>query len=173
MTEVDAGTWTTVADVAAALCLLAGALLTFAAGVGVLRFPSLLDRMHVVTKPQVLGLLLLLLALALRVRSWSAVSMLLLVAVFQLATAPVAAHLVGRAGFRTGKVDEEVLRPNEMAGPQDAPDDSDDSDDDSEDEGGDDAGPVEPASSDRSDHPGPAAPGRTLDDDPAGRPGEP
>lgn len=114
MTEVEPGTLTTVADVAAALCLLAGAFLTFAAGMGVVRFPSLLARMHTVTKPQVLGLVLLLLALALRVRSWSAVAILVLVVVFQLVTAPVAAHLVGRAGFRTGKVDETELRPNEM-----------------------------------------------------------
>lgn len=134
MTEVDASTWTTIMDVVAALCLLVGAFLTFAAGVGVLRFPTLLDRMHVVTKPQVLGLLLLLLALALRVRSWSAVSMLVLVAVFQLATAPVAAHLLSRAGFRTGKVDEAALYPNEM--PEEADDDpyDDDADDEDEDE---------------------------------------
>lgn len=127
MTEVDPSIWTTLADVAAALCLLVGAFLTLAAGVGVIRFSSLLDRMHVVTKPQVLGLLLLLLALGLRVHSWSAVSMLVLVAVFQLATAPVAAHLVSRSGFRTGKVDEEMLYPNEM--PDDDADD-DDADDD-------------------------------------------
>lgn len=132
MTEVDASTWTTIMDVVAALCLLVGAFLTFAAGVGVLRFPTLLDRMHVVTKPQVLGLLLLLLALALRVRSWSAVSMLVLVAVFQLATAPVAAHLLSRAGFRTGKVDEAALYPNEM--PEEADDDPYDADDEDEDE---------------------------------------
>ncbi len=114
MTDVDAGFWATVADTVAAVCLLAGAFLTFAAGVGALRFPSLLARMHAVTKPQVLGLILGLTALALRVRDWSAVAMLVLVVIFQLATAPVGAHLVSRAGFRTGKVDESELRPNEM-----------------------------------------------------------
>ncbi|CAM3778905.1 monovalent cation/H(+) antiporter subunit G [Isoptericola cucumis] len=114
MTDVDAGFWTTVADTVAAVCLLAGAFLTFAAGVGTLRFPSLLARMHAVTKPQVLGLILGLTALALRVRNWSAVAMLVLVVIFQLATAPVGAHLVSRAGFRTGKVDETELQPNEM-----------------------------------------------------------
>ena len=49
--------WTTVADVASAVCLLGGAFLAFAAGVGVLRFPDLLARMHAGTKPQVLGLI--------------------------------------------------------------------------------------------------------------------
>lgn len=114
MTEVEPGTWTNIADAVAAICLLAGAFLTFAAGVGAVRFPSLLARMHAVTKPQVLGLVLLLLGLSLRVRSWSAVAMLALVVAFQLMTAPVGAHLVSRAGFRTGKVDESELRPNEM-----------------------------------------------------------
>ncbi|MDO8143497.1 MULTISPECIES: monovalent cation/H(+) antiporter subunit G [Isoptericola] len=114
MTEVDPGFWTTLADVVAGVSLLAGAFLTLAAAVGAVRFDSLLGRMHAVTKPQVLGLILLLLGLALRVRSWSAVTMLALVVVFQLATAPVAAHLVSRAGFRTGKIDEDALVPNEM-----------------------------------------------------------
>ncbi|MEG3616294.1 monovalent cation/H(+) antiporter subunit G [Isoptericola haloaureus] len=114
MTEVEPGFWTTVADVVAAVSLLAGAFLTLAAAVGALRFDSLLARMHAITKPQVLGLVLLLLGLALRVRSWSAVAMLVLVVVFQLATAPVSAHLVSRAGFRTGKVDPDTLVPNEM-----------------------------------------------------------
>ncbi|GAA4723681.1 hypothetical protein GCM10023216_11670 [Isoptericola chiayiensis] len=121
MTEIEPGFWTALADVVAALCLLAGAFLTFAAGVGALRFGSLLARMHSVTKPQVLGLVLLLIGLALRVRSWSAVAMLALVVVFQLATAPVAAHLLSRAGFRTGKVDESELVPNQMD-PSDEPD---------------------------------------------------
>src|SRR3712207_7091206 len=46
----------TVADVLASVCLLGGAFLAFAAGVGVLRFPDLLSRMHAGTKPQTLGL---------------------------------------------------------------------------------------------------------------------
>ncbi len=52
-----------------AVCLVAGALLSLAAGIGVLRFPDALDRMHAATKPQVLGVLLLLLGLALRLRT--------------------------------------------------------------------------------------------------------
>lgn len=108
------GLATMLADVVAGVCLLGGAFLTVAAAIGAVRFDSLLSRMHAVTKPQVLGLILLLLGLALRVRSWSAAALLVLVVVFQLATAPVAAHLVSRAGFRTGKVDESALVPNEM-----------------------------------------------------------
>ncbi|PGX37475.1 Na+/H+ antiporter subunit G, partial [Priestia megaterium] len=92
--------WNRVADVASVVCLLGGALLAFAAGVGVLRFPDLLARMHAGTKPQVLGLVLVLVGLGLRLRDGGAVWALVLVAVFQMLTAPVAAHMVGRAGYR-------------------------------------------------------------------------
>ena len=109
MTGVEPGVWTTVADVAAAVFLLLGAFLTFTAGVGVLRLPDLLARMHAVTKPQVLGLILLCVGVALRVRSWTAVTLLAIVIVFQLLTSPVAAQMVGRAGLRTGKVRRDQL----------------------------------------------------------------
>ncbi len=106
--------WSTVADVTSAVCLLGGSFLAFAAGVGVLRFPDLLSRMHAGTKPQTLGLILVLLGLALRLRSGGAVWALALVVVFQLLTAPVAAHLVGRAGYRTGKVRKDLLVADEL-----------------------------------------------------------
>ena len=114
--------WTTVADVLAAVCLLGGALLAFAAGVGLVRFPDLLARMHSATKPQVLGLVLTLLGLALRLRSGPALWMLVLVAVFAMLTSPVAAHMVGRAGYRTGKVRHDLLVVDELTADQDAAD---------------------------------------------------
>ncbi|WP_034609548.1 monovalent cation/H(+) antiporter subunit G [Cellulomonas sp. URHD0024] len=107
-------TWTTVADVASGICMLGGAFLAFAAGVGVLRFGDLLSRMHAGTKPQVLGLVLVLLGLALRLRSGGAVWALVLVAVFQMLTAPVAAQMVGRAGYRTGKIRDDLLEVDEL-----------------------------------------------------------
>ncbi len=42
--------------------------------------------------------------MGLRVRDGSDIGMLVLIGVFQLLTVPVGAHLVGRGGFRTGKV---------------------------------------------------------------------
>ncbi|TFH71345.1 monovalent cation/H(+) antiporter subunit G [Cellulomonas sp. HD19AZ1] len=107
--------WTTVADVVSAVCLLGGAFFALAAGVGALRFPDLLSRMHAATKPQVLGLVLVLVGLALRLREGGAVWALVLVAVFQMLTAPVAAHMVGRAGFRTGKVRQDLLVIDELS----------------------------------------------------------
>lgn len=112
--------WDTVADVVSAVFLLCGAFLAFAAGVGVVRFPDLLARMHAATKPQVLGLILVLAGLSLRLRSWGAVATLFLVVIFQLLTSPVAAHMVGRAGYRTGKVRTDLLVVDELTRDQDA-----------------------------------------------------
>jgi len=112
--------WTTVADAASIVCLLGGAFFALAAGVGALRFPDLLSRMHAATKPQVLGLILVLVGLALRLREGGAVWALVLVAIFQMLTAPVAAHMVGRAGFRTGKVRNDLLVVDELSRDLDA-----------------------------------------------------
>jgi len=106
--------WGQVADVLGVACLIGGAFLAFAAGVGVLRFPDLLSRMHAGTKPQTLGMILVLGGLALRLRTGGAVWALLLVVAFRLLTAPVAAHLVGRAGYRTGKVRKDLLMADEL-----------------------------------------------------------
>ncbi|GGC00422.1 monovalent cation/H(+) antiporter subunit G [Cellulomonas carbonis] len=103
-----------VLDAASSVVLLAGALLTFAAGVGVVRFPDLLARTHVGAKPQVLGLMLVLLGLELRLRTLSALWVMVLVVLFQLLTSPVTAHMVSRAGFRTGKVDHDRLVVDEL-----------------------------------------------------------
>lgn len=105
----------TVLDVIAAVCVTAGALLSLAAGVALLRFPDLMSRMHAATKPQVLGLLLVLLGCGLRLRTGVDVTTLVLVAVFQLATAPVAAHMVGRAGYRDRQVRSDLLVTDDLA----------------------------------------------------------
>jgi multicomponent Na+:H+ antiporter subunit G len=104
-----------VADWVGAGCLVAGALLSLAAGIGVLRFPDALDRMHAATKPQVLGVLLLLLGVALRLRTPADLGMVALVGIFQLATAPVAAQMIARAAYRTGRVDPDLLDADELA----------------------------------------------------------
>ncbi|MEH0936790.1 monovalent cation/H(+) antiporter subunit G [Micromonospora psammae] len=105
----------TVADWLGGFALVGGALLSLAAGIGVLRFPDVLDRMHAATKPQVLGVLLLLLGLALRLRTPADLGMIALVGVFQLVTAPVAAQMIGRAAYRSGRVDRSLLDTDELA----------------------------------------------------------
>ncbi|HEX5200499.1 MAG TPA: monovalent cation/H(+) antiporter subunit G [Actinoplanes sp.] len=105
----------TLADILAGACLVSGALLSLAAGVGLLRFPDLLSRMHAATKPQVLGLLLILAGAALRLPNTVDITTLILVGAFQLVTAPVAAHMVGRAVYRTGQIRSSALVTDELA----------------------------------------------------------
>jgi multicomponent Na+:H+ antiporter subunit G len=80
----------------------AGALLTLVAAIGLLRMPDLLSRLQVSSKAPSVGVSSLLLALALHfgdaglwLRSAGMVGLLFL-------TAPIAAHLIARAGFVTG-----------------------------------------------------------------------
>ncbi|MDF4250041.1 monovalent cation/H(+) antiporter subunit G [Streptomyces sp. WMMB303] len=107
--------WTGVADVVGAVCMLAGGLLCLLAGIGMVRLPDVLARMHAATKPQSFGLLLVLLGAGLWLRSLIDLCTLLLVGLFQLLTSPVAAHMVGRAAYRTGRLDREDLVRDELA----------------------------------------------------------
>lgn len=112
--------WNTFFDHLSGIFLVLGAFLSFVAGVGVMRFPDLLARMHAATKPQVLGLILVLLGLELRLRTGPVLFIAVLVALFQMLTSPIAAHMVGRAGYRTGKVREELLEFDDLSDDIDA-----------------------------------------------------
>ena len=91
-------------DLLTGACLILGAFLSLAAGVGLIRFPDAIARMHATTKPQILGLIFILAGVALQERRWSTVLVLVLILLFQMMTAPISAHMVGRAGYRTGVV---------------------------------------------------------------------
>lgn len=107
-------------DWIAILCLLAGALLSLIAGIGLLRFPDLLSRMHAASKPQVLGLLLVLVGIGLRILPQEETGVfstgtLVLVGLFQVVTVPVAGHIVARVGYRTGRIRRDLLGTDELA----------------------------------------------------------
>jgi multicomponent Na+:H+ antiporter subunit G len=104
-----------VADLVGAFLVLLGAFLCLAAAVGLLRFPDVLSRMHAATKPQTLGLILVAAGVELSLRSWAAFGTVVLIAAFQLATAPVAAHLVGRTVYRTDQVRHDLLTRDDLA----------------------------------------------------------
>jgi multicomponent Na+:H+ antiporter subunit G len=104
-----------VLDTAAAVFVVLGASLSLVAGVGILRFPDALSRLHAGTKPQVLGLICIVIAVALASRSWAAVLLLIPVVLFQLLTQPVAAHMIGRAGYRTKNLRTDLLVVDELA----------------------------------------------------------
>jgi multicomponent Na+:H+ antiporter subunit G len=105
---------TLLVDVVSGTLLIAGALQCLLGAIGLVRLPSLLGRLQAATKPQTLGLLLILAGAALRVPLESAAT-LVLVAVFQLITAPVLSELVGRSAYRSGAVRPEILVADELA----------------------------------------------------------
>lgn len=98
-----------VLDVVASVFLVLGAFFALVAAIGVVRFPDVLSRMHAATKPQTFGLLLILTGLALRIRELHDLTLIVIVMAFQALTAPVSAHMVGRATFRTNQVDRDAL----------------------------------------------------------------
>ena len=102
-------------DIIAAVFLLAGSFLALTAAIGLVRFPDLFTRMHAATKPQSLGLLFILIGVGLRMNDPQVTGMLILIAVFQLLTAPVSAHMVGRAAYRTGPIRHDLLVVDELA----------------------------------------------------------
>lgn len=104
-----------VLDVVGAIFLLLGAMLCFAASVGLVRFPDVLTRMHAATKPQTLGLLFVVIGVALSLQNLQALGILVLVAILQLLTAPVAAHMVSRTAYRTGQAREDLLMEDDLA----------------------------------------------------------
>lgn len=101
-------------DVLSAVFMIVGAVMSLGAAIGLLRFPDLLSRMHAATKPQVLGLFLLLASIGLQMRTWWVWPVLLVAWIFQLLTAPVSAHMVGRAGYRTKHLHRELLTSDEL-----------------------------------------------------------
>lgn len=87
-------------DWIAAGFLIAGGLFSLIAGVGVVRLDDIYMRMHAATKAGTLGLALVCVAAMIKADSWAQVAEALFVFLFMIASAPVGAHLIGRAAFR-------------------------------------------------------------------------
>lgn len=103
-----------IANILTSVFLILGAFLSFAAGVGLLRFSDAIARMHASTKPQIMGLIFILLGIALQERRLSIILVLLTLLVFQMMTAPISAHMIGRAGYRTGVIAPGSLLADEL-----------------------------------------------------------
>ncbi len=102
-------------ELVAAILLVLGTLLSAVAGFGLLRFPDVLSRMHAATKPQVLGLLLALAGLGFALQTWAVVPVLIVAWLAQLITAPVSAHMVGRATYRSHRLDPAHIAVDDLA----------------------------------------------------------
>lgn len=79
-----------------------GTLFVLLAGVGILRMPDTYLRMAVTTKAATLGIGLILVAAAIYFNDLSTTTRVLAVIIFILLTAPVGAHLIGKASYITG-----------------------------------------------------------------------
>ncbi len=86
----------------ASILLMVGSLFCLVAAVGMLRLPDTLIRMHAATKAGTLGAGCILMAEAVVAAELGTTIKAIAVIVFLLLTAPVAAHLIGRAAYHRG-----------------------------------------------------------------------
>lgn len=86
----------------AAVVMLAGALLSALAALGILRFPDVYTRLHAASKAGPLGAGLILLAVGLASGDWAIAVRCVLGFLFLVLTSPVSAHLLARTALRTG-----------------------------------------------------------------------
>lgn len=82
--------------------LLAGAILMLLASIGIIRLPDLLTRMHATTKSGAMGVSLIMIAVALAFMEPAIIARSIAIICFILLTAPVAAHVIGRAAYFVG-----------------------------------------------------------------------
>lgn len=111
--------------VLSALLFITGSLLILAAAIGVARFRDTMSRVHAITKPQTIGLVLCILGAAVRIGGSndfipahrSDLGLLLLLVIFALLTSPVTGQRVSRIARREGLYgrDEDMTRNDKPA----------------------------------------------------------
>lgn len=89
-------------DIIVGILLCLGTLFTLTASLGILRMPDLYTRMHAATKAGTVGLASLLLAVAITIPDITVISRVVGTMLFIFITAPVAAHLLGKATQESG-----------------------------------------------------------------------
>ena len=102
-------------DVFIAVFLVLGSFFVFLAGLGVFRFPDLYTRMHAATKASSFGIGLMLVGFLIRFNQAYYVVEAILIIVFVFITAPVAAHMLSRAGYILNVPKYEKMVVDEMA----------------------------------------------------------
>jgi multicomponent Na+:H+ antiporter subunit G len=89
-------------DVISSFLMISGSLFSLVAALGMLRLPDTIMRMHAATKAGTLGAGLILIAEAVFYQDLGITLRALAAITFLLLTAPVAAHLIGRAAYYSG-----------------------------------------------------------------------
>lgn len=105
----------TAADIATAVLMPLGALFAFVGTIGLVRFPTLLGRVHAATKPDTVGLVLILAGAAFQLDDIRAAAWLGLAALFQFLTVPVLAQTLGRVAYSRGEISAGHLVADELA----------------------------------------------------------
>lgn len=82
--------------------MLVGAGFSFIAAIGIVRMPDLYTRMQAAAKTATLGVGCIILAVAIHFADISVTTQAALVIIFLFLTAPVAAHMISRAGYISG-----------------------------------------------------------------------
>lgn len=101
-------------DLATAVLILLGAFLSLSAGIGLLRFPDMIARLHAQSKPQAAGLLFILIGLALQQTNWGAVLFIFPILLFQFITTPAAGIVLARGGYRSKHYENVPLYVDEL-----------------------------------------------------------
>lgn len=97
------------------VALLAGSLLILLAGIGVMRFPDALTRMHALAKASTAGVALALLGASLTLSQLDEVMSLLFATALQAATNPVASTLLTQAAYYAEGIPKRLDTVDELA----------------------------------------------------------
>lgn len=101
-------------EIASIALVILAAVMSVVAGIGLLRFPDSLQRLHAGAKPQVLGVIAMCTALVLRQPGLSVFAFAALIIMFQMLTQPIAAQMVGRASYRADIYENNLLIVDEL-----------------------------------------------------------
>ena len=91
-----------VTDIVCGVFMVVGTAFMFLGCLGILRMPDLLTRMQTATKPPTLGVFFLMASVALYFPDLGVTVRVLAITLFVFLTAPVSAHMIGRAGYQVG-----------------------------------------------------------------------
>ncbi|MEO1199718.1 MAG: monovalent cation/H(+) antiporter subunit G [Pseudomonadota bacterium] len=89
-------------DIVAGVILMIGALFCLVAAIGLVRLPDIYIRMHAATKAGALGAGMIMLANGVHSLELEVLLRVVIAVIFIFLTAPIAAHLLGRASYLTG-----------------------------------------------------------------------
>lgn len=95
---------------AAGIAVLTGSVFLLIGGIGVLRFPDFLTRVHAAGVCETLGSFTILLGLMLVGAGWLVTVKLMLILVFLMITSPVSSHALCRAALHDGTIRDRVAK---------------------------------------------------------------